>query len=156
MNHSKRVGSRNGRPRLKQLSPAEKDSFEHDGFANTSADHYCRAPATLCFSADCQRRPRPISAQRGIRQFNDKDRQQSGESARYSAPVEAPRLMLGRLCSPAASAEAPHACVLQPPNDCNPLSYWANRIRVFGFCQRALPRRSDTTRTHAASGGSQG
>ena len=156
MNHSKRVSSRNGRPRLKQLSPAEKDSFEHDGFANTSADHSSRAPATLRSSAVCQRRPPPISAQRGIRHFKGKDRQQSGESARYSAPMEAPRFNLNRFCSPAASAEVPHACVLQPPNDCNPLSYWANRIRVFGFCQRALPRRSDTTRTHAASGGSHG
>jgi hypothetical protein len=156
MNHSKRVSSRNGRPRLKQLSPAEKDSFEHDGFANTSADHSSRAPATLRSSADCQRRPPPISAQRGIRHFKGKDRQQSGESARYSAPVEAPLFKLGRLCSPAGSPEVPDACVLQPPNDCSPLSYWANRICIFVFCQRSLPRRSDTSRTHAASGGSQG
>lgn len=156
MNHSKRVSSRNGRPRLKQLSPGEKDSFAHDGFANTSADQCCRAPATLHSSADCQPRPLPIPAQRGTRHFNGKDRQQSGESARYSAPVEAPLFKLGRLCSRVASPEVPHARVLQPPNDCNPLSYWANRIRIFGFCQRSLPRRSDTTRTHAASGGSHG
>jgi hypothetical protein len=156
MNHSKRVSSRNGRSRLKQSSPAEKDSIEHYGFANTSADHSSRAPATLRSSAVCQRRPPPISAQRGIRQFNGKDRQQSGESARYSGPVEAPLFKLGRLGSPAASPEVPNACVLQPPNDCSPLSYWANRIRIFVFCQRSLPRRSDTTRTHAASGGSQG
>jgi hypothetical protein len=156
MNHSKRLSSRNGRPRLKQLSPAEKDSFDHDGFANTSADHSSRAPATLCPSADCQRRPPPISAQRGIRHFNGKDCQQSGESARYSAPVEAPFFKPGRLCSPAATPEVPNACVLQPPNDCSPLSYWVNRIRIFVFCQHSLPRCSDTTRTHAASGGSQG
>jgi hypothetical protein len=42
-------------------------------------------------------------------------------------------LSLAGWCSPAASPEVPHACVRQPPNDCNPLSYWANRIRIFGF-----------------------
>jgi hypothetical protein len=49
------------------------------------------------------RRPRPISAHCGLPHFNGKDRVQSGERARYSAP------------------------------DCDPVGYCANRIRIFRF-----------------------